>query len=48
MEKDRFTDEEVESFCKSLDSLPVVSDHDPTPCDSSDSVEMAETPFSND
>ncbi|XP_057802042.1 ubiquitin-like-specific protease 2 isoform X2 [Salvia miltiorrhiza] len=46
MGKDWFTDEEVESFCKSLEALPAVSDHGPASSESSDSIEMAETPFS--
>lgn len=47
MEKDWFTNEEVESFIKTLDTLPAVvsdHDHDPGSMDSSDSVELIETP----
>lgn len=48
MGKDWFTNEEVESFCKSLTALPVVSDHGPASSDSSDCVEVTDTPFSDD
>lgn len=47
MKRDWFTDEEVESFSKNLDALPVaVIDHDPPSVDSDDSVELIETPVS--
>lgn len=49
MKRDWFTDEEVESFSKTLAALPVaVSDHDPASVDSDDSVELIETPLSDD
>lgn len=49
MKRAMFTDEEVESFSKTLAALPVaVSDHDPASVDSDDSVELIETPLSDD